>query len=186
MRQIVSGLLLLGALIGQAPDAWCDSADQGWKAIGVRGGVSATSRNEYFHQYVAYGTYGLPWSLRSDSGFGVALQLDAAAGMLHAGEKNGVIGSVGPAVILDKRGKGLAFRLGADVCGVNKYNFGSVDLNGNLLFDGHVGLLYRFASGPGLGYRFHHISNGGLAVGGHGGGNTGVDFHMIDLSWNFY
>ncbi len=185
MRQIISGLLLLGAVIGSATAAWCGSPDEGWKSVGVRAGVSATSRNEYFHRYEAYATYGLPWSLRADSGWGVALQMDGSLGALHAAGKTGVIGAVGPAFVIDKGGKGLAFKLGADVAGLSMYRFGNVDLNGNLLFVGHVGLLYRFDNGLGIGYRFQHLSNGGLAIGGSGGGNTGVDLHTADLSWNF-
>lgn len=186
MRQIVSGLLLLSMLICETPNSWCGSPDQGWESVGLRAGISATSRREFFHKYELYATYGLPWSLRADSGWGVALQLDTAAGALEGAGETGITGSVGPAMVFDKGGKGIAFKLGGDICGMNRYRYGNVDLNGNLLFLGQVGLLYNFASGPGIGYRFQHISNGGLAIGGHGDGNTGVDLHMIDLSWNFH
>lgn len=186
MRKLLSGLLLLGTLLGNATVAWCGSPDEGWKAVGIRGGFSATARDEYFHLYEAYATYGLPWSLRGDSGWGVGLQLDGTVGAIHSAEKNGIVGSLGPSAIVDKGGKGLAFILGADLYGTSRHKFGEVDLNGTLLFAGHVGLLYRLASGPGLGYRFLHLSNGGQGIGGDTNTNTGVDLHMIDLSWNFH
>ena len=185
MRNIVSGLLLLGLLSSNAPGAWCQSPDQGWKQIGVRAGISATTKTEYFHKYELYATYGLPWSLRADSGFGIALQMDTSIGALHAGGETGLIGSLGPEFVIDKGGKGLAFKLGANIAGLSRYRYGNVVLNGHLIFLGHVGMLYRFDSGPGIGYQFQHLSNGGLSVGGQGDGNTGVDLHMIDLSWNF-
>lgn len=186
MKHMLSGLLLLGLLLGTLPAGWCSPSDQGWQAVGIRDGVSATSRSEFFHKYELYATYGLPWSWRAASGWGLALQLDGSAGALHGGGETGAIGSLGPVVSLDKGRSGLAFKLGADLSGVSRYRYGNVDLNGYLLFIGHVGLLCRFAGGPGIGYRFQHMSNGsGLAIGGHGGGNTGVDFHMLDLSWNF-
>ena len=186
MRLAVSGLLLLGILIGKEPNAYCNSPDQGWKSFGIRTGLSATPRKVTFHKDEMYVTYGLPWSLRTDSGWGVSLQLDTAAGALYGGGDTSMIGSFGPTAVLGKKGNGLAFEFGGDVCGLNRYNFGNVDLNAHLLFQGHAGLLYTFASGPGIGYRFQHISNGGLAIGGHGNGNTGVDLHMLDLSWNFH
>src|SRR6185369_3809414 len=112
------------------------------------------SRTEFFHQYEAYTSYGLPWSLRGDSGWGVALQANAALGVLHAAGATGVIGSVGPSVILVKGGKGFIFELGGDLNGLSRDKFGTVDLDGNILFTGHVGVGYRLPSGPGIGYRF--------------------------------
>jgi hypothetical protein len=182
VRTIAIGLLLLAGLTW-APSGWCSDPDQGWKAVGVRGGFSATSRNDEFHQYDVYTTYGLPWSLRAASGWGVALQANASAGVLHAAGENGFIGTIGPGVILDQGGKGFGVNLGGDVCVLSRYKFRNVDFNGNPLFLGYFGLMYRFSGGPGITYRFQHMSNGGL--GRHGDGNTGLDLHMFGASWNF-
>ena len=181
MRRMISTVILLVVLVTGARSGWCESADQGWKSVGIRGGWMATSRSENFHQYEAFVTYGLPWSLRSESGWGVAMQLNGAVGVLHAAEENGIIAALGPGVIFDKGGKGFGVELGGDLNGVSRDHFGTVNLNGHLLFDGHIGALYRLASGPGIEYRFQHMSNGGL----NGKRNTGVDFHMVGLSWNF-
>jgi hypothetical protein len=186
MRKMVSGIVLLGALLIGVPVAWCGSPDEGWKTVGIRGGVSATQRSEFFHLYEAYASYGLPWSLRGSSGWGVALEAEGSVGALHGAKKTGVVGSLGPAVVIDKGGKGLMFKLGADLYGASRHSYGEVDLNGTLLFAGHVGLWYRFAGGPGIGYRFLHLSNGGLGIGGNTNTNTGVDFHLLDLTWNFH
>jgi hypothetical protein len=186
MKRFTWCFLLLGILIGNVPNACCDSPDQGWESVGLRTGFSATSRKEFFHKDEIYVTHGLPWSLRADSGWGVAWQLDTAAGALYGGGEVGMIGTVGPTVILNKTGNGLAFEFGGDLCGLSRYSYGNVNLNGHLLFQGQAGLLYTFDCGPGIGYRFQHISNGGLAIGGYGTGNTGVDLHMLDLSWNFH
>jgi hypothetical protein len=177
---MVTGFLLLAGLARSVP-GWCSDPDEGWKAVGIRAGLSATSRTEFFHQYEVYAVYGLPWSLRGDSGWGVALQANVALGALHAAGQTGVIGSFGPSVILDKGGKGFMFELGGDLNGLSTDKFGTVDLDGNVLFTGHVGAGYRLASGPGIGYRFQHMSNGGTTH----KRNTGLDLHMLALSWNF-
>jgi hypothetical protein len=183
MRRIIAALLLMVGLFSGAASGRCESPDEGWKAVGVRGGFSATSRHQYFHRYEAFASYGLPWSLRGDSGWGVALLVNGAAGALHAAGDTAGTASLGPGVIFDRNGKGIAFDFGGDLVGLTRYHFGRVDLNGHLLFEGHVGVTYRFDSGPGVGYRFQHISNGGL--GAHGSGNTGLDLHMFSVSWNF-
>jgi hypothetical protein len=185
VRTIALGLLFLLCAASGAQPAWCaePNPDQGLKAVGVRAGFSATSRNDEFHQYEAYATYGLPWSLRGESGWGVALLANASAGVLHAAGENGFIGTIGPGVIFDKSGKGLGIFMGGDLCFVSRYKFQNVDFNGNPLFEGHFGVAYRLDSGPGVSYRFQHMSNGGLGL--HGDGNTGLDLHMFGVSWNF-
>lgn len=183
MRLIVRILFFLICLACGTPSAWCREPDPGLRTIGVRGGFSATSRRDEFHQYEAYATFGLPWSLRADSGWGVALQANASAGTLHAVGEYGFIGTIGPGISVDKGNTGIALLLGGDLCFLSKDHFANVNLNGNPLFLGHIGLAYRFAGGPGITYRFQHMSNGGL--GRNGDINTGLDMHMFGVSWNF-
>ena len=183
MKRIVIATLLLAGLACGARSGWCDDQEQGWKAVGIRGGFEATSRRSEFHQYEAYATYGLPWSLRSASGWGLAMQANGSAGVLRGGGEDGFIGTLGLGVIFDKPGPGFAVDLGGDICGLSRYRYGPVNFNGDPLFEGHFGVAYRLASGPGVSYRFQHMSNGGL--GRSGDINTGLDLHMFGVSWNF-
>lgn len=183
MKQLVILSLLQIFLACSAALGLCSAADEGWQSVGVMEGIPATQRKSFFHLYEAVTTYGLPWSLRSDNGWGVALQINAAAGVIHVTDVTGFIGSIGPGVIFDKDGKGLALEMGSDINLLSKYKFRSVDLNENLLFEAHVGAIYRFESGPGISYRFRHLSNGGM--GAHGDGNTGLDLHMFGVNWMF-
>ena len=182
MRNFVMVLLLVGQACA-APLGWCGSSDEGWKAVGVRAGYTAKPKHDFFHQYEVFTTYGLPWSLRGESGWGAALQVNASIGVLHAAGETGIIGSTGPGVVFDQSGKGVAFELGGDINLLSKRNFGDSNLNGNPLYGGYLGMAYRFQNGPGVSYRFKHISNGGLGL--HGDGNIGLDLHMFGMSWNF-
>ena len=47
----------------------------GWQEAGVRMGIQAGPKREYFHQYEAFAVYGLPWSWRQPSGWGLEPQL---------------------------------------------------------------------------------------------------------------
>jgi len=187
MRRIVSGIVLMVGLLGSIP-GWAEDewGDQGWKSVGYHFGWMATGRAVNFHQSEVYATYGLPWSLRSEDGWGAAMLINGAVGQLRAVDESGLIVALGPGVIFDKGGRGAAIELGGDLNGLSRDHFGnqytSVDLNGHMLFDGHIGIMYRFDFGPGFGYRFQHMSNGGL----NGKRNTGVDFHMIVVNWNFH
>jgi hypothetical protein len=184
MRQILIAIALLVCLALGAAPVPCRAADGGWKAVGIRAGFSASEkRDTFFHQYEAFTTYGLPWSLRSESGWGVALQLNAALGAVHGSGKTGIIGSFGPGVVFDKSGRGLALDLGGDINVLSRRRYGNMDLNGNPLWEGHLGMAYRFMSGLGLSYRFQHMSNGGLAL--HGDENPGLDLHLFGVSSNF-
>jgi hypothetical protein len=183
MRNGLTIFLVLAGLLSSMGQAWCEDEDQGFRTFGVRGGLSATERVEFFHQYEAFFRYGLPWSVRNESGWGVAMQLNGALGALHGGGETGFIGAVGPGMIISKAGgKGFALDIGGDLNFLSRDTFGQVDFNGVLLFDGHVGVAYRFPFGPGIGYRFQHMSNAGL----NGAHNTGLDLHMVELSWNIH
>lgn len=175
----LSILLPLGPTPGH-----CQDQDQGWNTVGVRGGLMALARRSEFHQYEVYATYGLPWSIRGSSGWGVAMQANVSAGVLRSTDQDGFIGTLGPGVIFDKAGgKGFAFDFGGDLCILSRYRFDRVNFNGNPLFEGHVGAAYRFGSGIGFSYRFQHMSNGGLGL--HGPLNTGLDLHMFGVGYNF-
>lgn len=182
MRRAVIGVLLVIALMSSATPGWCWDEDQGLNAIGVRMGFPATYRHVAFHQYELYASFGLPWSIRNSDGWGIAMQANIAAGALYGAGTTGFIGALGPGIIFDKAGgKGVAIELGGDLNGLTEDHFGGVDLNGVCLFDGHIGILYRFDGGPGVGYRFQHTSNAGL----NGNINTGFDLHMFSVNWNF-
>lgn len=182
MRKACLPTVLVMAVLIFAQSGRCDWADQGWKTIGIRGGISATQKHEYFHRYGLFALYGLPWSLRGESGWGVAMRANMSAGLLRGGNQGAFLGGLGPTVVLDNgTNRGFQFELDGSLDVVSRHVFASQDFNGNLLFEGAAGLTYRFGPGYGLGYQFQHISNGGI----YGNGNPGVDLHTLSLSLNF-
>ncbi|WP_243374684.1 acyloxyacyl hydrolase [Geotalea sp. SG265] len=174
----VLGLLFLVLNLWLLPIA---SAEEGLKDIGIRAGFSAKGKNEYFHQYEAFAQFGLPWEWRRESGWGLGVQLDAAAGALYGGKEAGFIGTISPGFSFDKGNRGFSAEVGPGLVFLDKRHFGQQDFGGKVLFLIYLGLNYRFDSGLGLGYRIQHISNAGL----YDSVNTGLDLHMAALSWNF-
>jgi hypothetical protein len=157
------------------------SAGEGLKSIGFRAGIPARDKNEYFHQYEAFAQFGSPWEWRSESGWGLGVQLDAAAGALRGAKETGFIGTVSPGFCFDKGNRGFSAELGPGLVFLDKRRFGRQDFAGKVLFLIYLGLNYRFDSGLGVGYRLQHMSNAGL----YDSVNTGLDMHMAAISWNF-
>jgi Lipid A 3-O-deacylase (PagL). len=79
-----------------------------WQEAGVRLGIQAGPKREYFHQYEVFAVYGLPWSWRTSSGWGLEPQLNTAAGALIGGNETGFIGSAGTGLSFNRPGNGIA------------------------------------------------------------------------------
>ena len=181
MKQLIRSIALLITLTVSVYSGMCSAANEGWEEVGIRAGISATNKHEYFHQYEAFTAYRLPWDWRADSGWGLDLQLNTAAGILTGGGKNGFIGSIGPGLTLDKTGSGLALDLGPNFVIMSRRVFGEQDFSGIVQYMAHIGITYRFPGGMGIGYRFQHMSNGNI----YGYANPGLDLHMVGVSWHF-
>lgn len=73
----------------------------------------------------------------------------------------------------------LGFNLGVGAHVLSETRFDGNKLGSAFQFGDHVGIEWQF---PGarwtLGYRFQHLSNGGIQP-----PNEGVDFHVLHLSW---
>ena len=174
-------LLLVACCIYGAPELSTAAETFHLRSIGARAGLSATATENYFHQYEAYAVCGLPWEWRTQSGWGVAPQLDLTAGLLRGEGRSAFIGSAGPGFNFGKKGFPLELDLGVSAAALSRDRFGNKDYNGTLQFISHAGLDFRLGSRLGLGYRFQHMSNAGL----NGSANPGLNMHLLGLSWYF-
>lgn len=160
------------------------AAEWGWQEAGVRMGIQAGPKREYFHLYEAFAVYGTPWEWRTASGWGLAPQLATSAGALVGGNETGFIGSAGTGLTFNKPGNGIALETGVNLDLLDRRQFGRQDFGSILLWGAYMGLSYRFASGLGVGYRIQHLSNNRILYTSNTP-NPGVDMHMIGVSWSF-
>lgn len=174
-------MLLLG--VNHDPAAAAES-EGGWSEAGVRMGMQAGPKREYFHSYELFAAYELPWEWRSTSGWGVTPQLNTSIGALHGGGETGFLGSGGTGITVDKTGFNLVPDLGINLNLTDRRHFGKQDFGSILLFGAYIGLSYRFDNGLGIGYRILHLSNNRILYTKHTP-NPGADLHQINLSWNF-
>lgn len=182
MRSII-GLVLISCIAGLAPVSGL-AAESGWNEAGVRMGLQVSSKEMYFRQYEAFAVYGLPWDWRSASGWGVSPQANVSLGALDGGKETGLIGSVGTALSLDKKGIGFTSDLGINFNFLDRRYYGNQDFGSILQFGAYLGVNYRFGSGIKIGYRLQHISNGHIFY-RENTPNPGIDMHMLGTSYVF-
>jgi hypothetical protein len=183
MRIILLKLLII-LFIGDLAPATNLFAESGWNEAGVRVGIQASPRREYFRQEEAFAVYGLPWDWHGDSGWGLAPQLTTSLGVLESQRSAGLIGSVGTALALGYRDSGFTTDLGINFNFLNRRHFGRVDFGSILQFGAYIGINYCFDNGIKIGYRLQHISNGHIVY-SEDTPNPGLDMHMIGVSYVF-
>jgi Lipid A 3-O-deacylase (PagL) len=183
MRCIIVERLLVSFIAGAAPVSALP-AGSGWNEAGVRMGIQAGSRHEFFRQYEAFGIYGLPWDWRGSSGWGMTPHVTASLGVLDGGGETGFIGSVGTALVLNKPGSGFTTDFGINANFLDRRQFGSQDFGSILQFGAYLGINYRFENGIKIGYRLQHISNGHIVY-AEETPNPGLDMHLFGISHVF-
>jgi len=160
------------------------TAQAEWLETGIRIGVQAGPRREYFHLYEAFAVYGLPWEWRNSSGWGAAPSFNVSAGALAGGNESGFIGGAGVGLAFNKDNAGISLDTGVGLDLMDRRQFGEQDFGSILLWGAYVGLSYRFKGGLGIGYRLQHLSNNRILY-TNCTPNPGVDLHMFSVSWNF-
>lgn len=183
MRLLLTEILLISILASVFP-ALSLSAESGWNEAGVRMGIQATPKHETFHQYEVFAVYGLPWEWRGASGWGVVPQLNTSLGVLEGGIDTGFVGSVGTALVLDKKGCGFSTDVGINANVLDRRQFGRQDFGSILQFGAYFGVNYCFNNGIKIGYHLQHISNGHLLYADENP-NPGLDMHLIGISYVF-
>ena len=179
MRRLKFVLLFCALALCSAPLS-ASAAESGWSAIGVRGGASADDKDHNLRQYELFGRYQLPWDLRADSGFGVGVNVEVAAGVLHASSEYGLIASVGPTFTVGSPTFPVYIDLGVSAAGLTRDTFGDRDYNGYGQFISHGAINFVLGRGLGIAYRYQHMSNAGM----NGSSNPGVNVHLVGLLWH--
>lgn len=165
--------LLAGAVASRAEGFSLESA-------GVLGGFQADHSNRDFHQVEGFGNVNLPWGWDLGKEWHLQSRLDLSLGWLGGRGDSAVIGSLGPSLILSKARLPLSFDGGVLPTGLTRYTFGSYDFGMDCQFTSYLGLNWDLAKHWRFGYRFQHMSNGGLAA-----PNPGLNMHIFAVSYLF-
>jgi len=147
--------------------------------FGLRTGVSDSRNDESFSQHEVYVTFSLPWKWRSDHDWIIGSFIGLNAGAL-TGEDTDFVGSVGPGVYILIPTESVTLSAGIYPTYIGQSNFGNEDFGNSLQFTSAVGVNLNFHQHWTIGYRFQHMSNGGLSD-----ENPGLNTHMIEMGYRF-
>ncbi len=155
--------------------------------VGPRMGIGGDSplgeeQQEDFYLYDVAATFGLPWSWRNGSDWGLETRLIASAGQLRTGTgESGFIGTLVPGLALDSENWGIAIDVGLGGGLFSNYTFGVQNFGGPFQIVGNMGICFRLYPPLVAGYRFQHFSDAGI----YGDGTLGADMHLLELRYRF-
>jgi hypothetical protein len=150
------------------------------ESVGARAGFSATSSGDNFYQSDAFANWNLPWGWELGKEWHLQTRLDFAVGWLGEGRDNGVVGSLGPSLVLSRAGLPVSLDGGISPTLLSRSDFGVKNFSTDIQFTTHVGVNWDFATHWRVSYRFQHMSNANL-----GSQNPGLNMHFLGLSYVF-
>lgn len=150
------------------------------ESIGVRGGFSANESGAEFNQAEVAANFDLPWRWNAGAEWGLQTRLDLSLGWLGSSSDNAFIGTLGPSLILERKGFPLSLEGGVSPTLLSKHDLGAKNFGTKFQFTSHIGLNWDIASRVRLSYRFQHMSNAHLSE--H---NPGLNLHMLGISYLF-
>jgi hypothetical protein len=182
MLRIIFSVGVLFLFIGSLTPVSSLAAESGENEVGVRIGTQEGAREGNFRSYEFFAAHRLPWDWRASSGWGLVPQVTSSLGFLEGSGDEGVYGSGGIAIVLDKNGPGVSTDFGTAAQLMNRRRFGSMDFGSTVQFVSHVGINYRFDNGLKIGYRWQHMSNGHVFY-PQSNPNPGLNMHMLGISF---
>jgi hypothetical protein len=151
------------------------------ESVGARFGTSPSNGASHnFHQAEAFMNWNLPWGWDLGKDWRLQSRLDASAGWLGSSFEDGFIGTLGPSLLLARASFPLSFAVGISPTLLSRDDYVEKDFGQLLQFTAYVGFNYDFGRHLRAGYRFQHMSNGGLSD-----PNPGLNLHMFALSYLF-
>jgi Lipid A 3-O-deacylase (PagL) len=187
VRRVV---LCLGLSLGVLFPSPSRADEVRWLSVGLRGGTTIVERpvlggaeDESFQQYDIVSTLGLPWSLYTESGWGVTTQVMGSVGALTGGGDTAFLATLVPGIALGPRNSLFSADIGVGASLLSRHKFGRHDMGGLFQIVLTFGVRVPIYKAIGLGYRFHHMSDAGMY--GNGDHAEGVDTHMLELTYTF-
>jgi hypothetical protein len=149
-----------------------------WYSAGIRGGIASSEPS--FFQCEVFVNRDLRWLWALGPYFSLKPRLELTSGILTRFGQYGYVGTFGPGLVLRYRDLPISGNCGVRVTYLSQSAFGDRDFGTPFQFTSHCGLDWTVDARWDLGYRFQHMSNGGL-----GRTNPGLNLHMIGATYHF-
>ncbi len=159
---------------------WGSAADFRAESVGARFGFSTGRTINEAYQWDVYGNWALPWLWNLGRQWDLRPRLDLSAGVLAAKGETSFVGTLGPSLVLCRRPLPVYAVAGVSPTILSRHTFGDADLGSAFQLTTHIGVNFEVSSHLELGYRFQHMSNGGLAS-----PNPGFNLHVFWCGYRF-
>lgn len=150
------------------------------ESAGALAGLSQTKSGNNYYQEEIFAHWNLPWRWGSDDGLHCQPKLGISAGWLRGWNTDAFLSTVGPHLSLGCKQVPIFIEGGVGPTIMSRDRFGPADFGSHLQFTTYGGLAWACGSHLRLGYRYQHMSNGGLAE-----LNPGLNLHAISVGWRF-
>jgi hypothetical protein len=149
--------------------------------VSFRFGFSATNVDYRFREY----RVGTDWNFTLPETWTgnwlVVPQIDLSAGCLTSkGGHAAFVTSVGPALTIGYKDFPIVLEASCCPTFISLHDFGGIDMGSSFQFTSNIGLRWYITPDFGIGYRFQHMSNGGVTD-----INPGMELHVVSVSWRF-
>lgn len=153
------------------------ATETAWE-LGLRGGTDATSVHQSYNAGELYLLRALPWQAEIAGGQ-LGSRLDCGLGWVEAAGDNGGWLAVGADLVYASRALPVELEVGFRPALFPDYDYGRDEFGGILQFSSHVGVTVLLSPVT-IGYRFQHLSNGGIYD-----ENPGLDLHLLGIGARF-
>lgn len=150
------------------------------QSVGTRAAMSQRELNNNYYQAEAFANWDVPWRWGKENKLHFQPRLGLSTGWLHGWDEDGFVGSAGPGVAMGWNRIPVFLELGIGVTGLSRYQFGPQNFGSKLQFTSYLGFTLQPGSRLSFGYRYQHMSNGGLDS-----PNPGLNLHSMSLGWRF-
>jgi hypothetical protein len=147
--------------------------------LGLRVGISNPREEFDFESFEVFGNYGLPWSWRTPFEWILGTGINGSVGVLIQEGDTALLATLGPVISISSPGGRVTIDTGGGFALISEQKVGNHSFGGPFQFTAHGGLNYKFKWNVALGYRFFHVSDGGIFNG------NGLNRHLLELSYCF-
>jgi hypothetical protein len=147
-------------------------------AVGIRGGVASSETSFFECEAFVNRDLHRRWDL--GAGFWIRPRLEFTSGLLTRYSEYGYVGTLGPGVVLRYDKLPLSVNAGSRLTYLSQSAFGNRDFGIHFQFTTHCGIDWHVFGPWEIGYRFQHMSNGGL-----GKPNPGLNMHLFGGAYRF-
>ncbi len=141
---------------------------------------AAHQRNAALHQTDAFANWNVPLSWEPLSHWRVQSRLDASLGWLGGDGDHGAVATIGPTLVLTRKGFPISVEGGVSPTVLTREQFGSKDFGTIFQFTSHGAVNFDFGRHWRASYRYQHMSNAHLVS-----QNPGLNLHVFGISYRF-